>query len=98
MSEHDLQARPVCRRGPDPVEAHLTIMSVALAVSRWVETAAVWTIRKFVRAGSLLRTIELRGRARALAAAGILPDDGYGALDRIRQRSHARSWWPGTGY
>ena len=37
MSKSDLQARPVYHRTRDSIEAHLTIVSAALAVSRWTE-------------------------------------------------------------
>jgi hypothetical protein len=53
MSKHDLQARPIYRHRRDSIEARLTIVFAALAVSRWIEDATGWTIRKFVRAGAL---------------------------------------------
>ena len=37
MSKHDLQARPVYHHQRDSIEAHLTIVFAALAVSRWIE-------------------------------------------------------------
>ena len=37
MAKSDLQARPVYHRTRDSVEAHLTIVFAALAVSRWIE-------------------------------------------------------------
>jgi hypothetical protein len=37
MSKSDLQARPVYHRMRDSMEAHLTIVFAALAVSRWIE-------------------------------------------------------------
>jgi transposase len=49
MSKHDLQARPVYHRKRDSIEAHLTIVFAALAVSRWIEHRTGWSIRKFVR-------------------------------------------------
>jgi hypothetical protein len=33
----------------DSIEAHLTIVFAALAVSRWIEARTGWSIRKFVR-------------------------------------------------
>ena len=38
MSKHDLQARPIYHHTRDSIEAHLTIVFAALAVSHWVET------------------------------------------------------------
>jgi len=49
MSKSDLQARPVYHRKRDSIEAHLTIVFAALAVSRWIENQTGWSIRKFVR-------------------------------------------------
>ncbi len=43
-----LQARPVYHRKRDSIEAHLTIVFAALAVSRWIEHRTGWSIRKFV--------------------------------------------------
>jgi hypothetical protein len=37
MTEHDLQARPIYHRKRDSIEAHLSIVFAALAVSRWIE-------------------------------------------------------------
>ena len=37
MSKSDLQARPIYHRKRDSIEAHLTIVFAALAVSRWIE-------------------------------------------------------------
>ena len=37
MSKTDLQARPIYHRTRDSIEAHLTIVFAALAVSRWIE-------------------------------------------------------------
>jgi Transposase DDE domain len=49
MAKSDLQARPVYHRKRDSIEAHLTIVFAALAVSRWIETRTGWSIRKFVK-------------------------------------------------
>ena len=37
MAKSDLQVRPVYHRTRDSIEAHLTIVFAALAVSRWIE-------------------------------------------------------------
>ena len=36
MAKSDLQARPIYHRKRDSIEAHLTIVFAALAVSRWI--------------------------------------------------------------
>jgi hypothetical protein len=49
----DLQARPVYHRIRDSIEAHLTIVFAALAVSRWIERQTGWSICKFVKTAQL---------------------------------------------
>ena len=53
-------SRPVCHRKRDCIEAHLTIVFAALAVSHWIEATAGWSIRKFVRTARRYRTITIQ--------------------------------------
>lgn len=46
MSEHDLQTRPIYDRKRDSIEAHLTIVFAALAITRWIERQTGWSARK----------------------------------------------------
>jgi len=57
MAKSDLQARPIYHRTRDSIEAHLTSVLAALAVSRWIEAASGWSIRRFVRTARRYRTI-----------------------------------------
>jgi transposase len=59
MAKSDLQARPVYHRKRDSIEAHLTIMFAALAVSRWIEARTGWSIRKFVKTARRYRTVKI---------------------------------------
>jgi transposase len=43
MSKHDLRARPVYHHKRDSIEAHLTIVFAALAVSHWLEHQTGWS-------------------------------------------------------
>ena len=63
MSKTDLAARPIFARTRDAIEAHLTIMFTALAVSRTVQNRTGLSIRRFLRALKPLRsaTIEING-------------------------------------
>ena len=87
MSKSDLQARPIYHRKRDSIEAHLTIVFAALAVSRWIEAEARtgWSIRKFVRTARRYRTIEIQAGPRTITAADPVPDDLRQALDAISQ-------------
>lgn len=57
MSKHNLQVRPVYHQG-DSIEAHLTIVFAALAVSRWIKHQTGWSPSKFVKTGRRDRTFE----------------------------------------
>ena len=60
MSKHDLQARPIYHHLRESIEAHLTIVFAALAVSRWIEHQTGWSIKKFVKTARRYRTIEIQ--------------------------------------
>src|SRR5215471_14820704 len=60
MAKSDLQARPIYHRKRDSIEAHLSIVFAALAVSRWIERQTGWSIRKFVKAARRYRTIQIQ--------------------------------------
>ena len=89
MSKSDLRARPVYHRKRDSIEAHLTIVLAALAVSRFIETRTGWSIRKFVKTARRYRTIEIQAGPHTLTAADPLPDDLRQALDHIHGRTSA---------
>ena len=75
MSKHDLQARPIYHHQRDSIEAHLTIVFAALAVSRWIEDTTGWSIKKFVKTARRYRTIQIQAGAHTITAADPLPDD-----------------------
>lgn len=83
MSKHDLRASRIYHHKRDSIEAHLTIVFAALAVSRWIEQATGWSIKKFVRTARRYRTIEIQAGPRTLTAADPLPDDLRDALQAI---------------
>ena len=89
MSKHDLQARPVYHRTRDSIEAHLTIVFAALAVSRWIEHQTGWSIRKFVKTARRYRTIQIQAGRHVITAADPLPDDLRHAIDAIRSQASA---------
>jgi DDE family transposase len=85
MAKSDLQARPVYHRKRDSIEAHLTTVFAALAVSRWIEARTGWSIRKFVKTARRYRTIQIQAGQHTLTAEDPLPADLRQALDCIRQ-------------
>jgi hypothetical protein len=72
-------------RKRDSIEAHLTIVFAALAVSRWIEARAGWSIRKFVKTARRYRTIQIQAGQQTITAADPLPDDLRQALDAINR-------------
>jgi hypothetical protein len=87
MSKSDLQARPVYHRKPDSIEAHLTIVFAALAVSRWIEAQTGWSIRQFVETARRYRTVQIQAGRHVITATDPLPDDLRHALDSVNQAS-----------
>lgn len=71
----------------ESIEAHLSIVLAALAVSRYVEDATDWSIKKFVRTVRRYRTIEIQAGAHTVTAEQPLPDDVRAALEAIHRRA-----------
>ena len=83
MSKHDLKARPIYQHKRESIDAHLTIVFAALAISRWIEDRAGWSIKKFVKTARRYRTVQIRAGSHLLTAEDPLPNDLRAALDRI---------------
>jgi len=86
MSKHDLQARPIYHHLRESIEAHLTIVFAALAVTYWIEHQTGWSIKKFVRTVRRYRTVQIKAGGQILTAADPLPDDVSEALAEISNR------------
>jgi hypothetical protein len=83
MSKSDLQARPIYHRKRNSIEAHLTIVFAALAVSRRIEAQTGWSIRRFVKTARRYREIKIQAGQHTITAADPLPDDLRQALNAI---------------
>jgi hypothetical protein len=82
-SKHDLQARPIYHHKRESIEAHLTIVFAAMAVSHYIETQTGWSIKKFVRTTRRYRTVQIKAGRQILTAADPLPDDLRDAIAAI---------------
>ncbi len=91
MAKSDLQARPVYHRKRDSIEAHLTIVFAALAVSRWIEARTGWSIRKFVKTARRYRTVHIQAGQHTITAADPIPDDLRQALNAINAPAEVRT-------
>jgi len=86
MSKTDLRARPIYHHKKDSIEAHLTIVFAALAVTRWLEQRTGWSIKKLVTALRRYRTIDIQAGDQTVTAADPLPADIRTVLDRLHGR------------
>jgi hypothetical protein len=76
-------------RTKDSIEAHLTIVFAALAVSRWIEDTTGWSVKKFIKTVRRYRTIHIQAGAHVITAADPLPDDIRRILEAIKTRAAA---------
>ena len=88
MAKSDLQARPIYHRTRDSIEAHLTIVFAALAVSRWIE-ARHRLVDPQVRQDHppVPHRANPGRRPHVITAADPLPGDLRQAIDAINNRS-----------
>lgn len=84
MSKTDLRARPMFHHTRDAIEAHLTIVFTALAVSREAQNRAGLAIRNLVRQLRPLRsaTVAINGAQQTFPPA--VPADKQALLDTLR--------------
>jgi transposase len=87
MSKHDLQARPIYHHKRESIQAHLTVVFAALAISKYLEDATGWSIKKSVRTARRYRTIEIQASKHTITAADPLPNDLAEALQTLRGAS-----------
>lgn len=86
MSKSDLAARPIFHHVRYSIEAHLTMVFAALAVSRWIENATGWSVRKFVKTARRYREVTIQAGEQTITTADPLPDDLATALDQIHRK------------
>jgi Transposase DDE domain len=89
MSKSDLRARPIYHHKRDSIEAHLTIVMAALAVSRWLERETGWSIARFVKTLRRYHTVTIQLGDQTIAAADPLPAEAQQALTRLRDAGAA---------
>jgi hypothetical protein len=85
MSKHDLQARPIYHRTRESIEAHLSVVFAAMAVSHWIEHQTGWSIKKFIRSARRYRTVTIQAGNHTLTAAEPPPPDLAEALAKIHE-------------
>ena len=89
MSKHDLQARPIYHHKRESIDAHLTIVFAAMAITHWIEQQTGWSIKQFVRTARRYHTITIQAGEHTLTAADPIPDGLAHALTEIHRRTSA---------
>ena len=87
MSKTDLRARPMFVRTPDAIEAHLTIVFTALAVSREVQRRSGLAVRNVTRQLRRLRSATLTANGTAQTIPPAIPDEQQALLNALTTRT-----------
>ena len=83
MSKSDLRARPIYHHKRESIEAHLTIVMAALAVSHWLERQTGWSISKLIKTLRRYHTVTIRAGNKTITAADPLPAEVATALAQL---------------
>jgi hypothetical protein len=67
----------------ESIEAHLTVVFGAMAVSHYIEHQTGWSIKKFVRTARRYRTVEIKAGRQTLTAADPLSNDLRDVIAKI---------------
>ena len=86
MSKTDLRARPIYHHKRESIEAHLSVVFAALAVSHWLQRTTGWSINKIVKTLRRYHTVTIQAGDQTITAANPLPDDLRAILDLIHGR------------
>ena len=89
MSKSDLRARPIFHHKRDSIEAHLTVVFAALAVTRWLERVTGWSIKKLVKTLRRYHSVQIQVGDKVLTAADPLPNDILDVVTKIRAAAPA---------
>jgi len=88
MAKSDLAARPMFHRIRDSIEAHLTIVFAALAVSREAQARAGVSIKKIIQTLRPLRTATISLGSQQVTTPPRIPEEAQAILDAITESGH----------
>jgi predicted transcriptional regulator len=86
MAKSDLAARPIFHHMRESIEAHLTIVFTALAVSRYLQARTGASIRRIVQTLRPLRSAVIDINGHRLTAEPDIPDQARHLLDSLTDR------------
>ena len=88
MAKSDLAARPMFHRIRDSIEAHLTVVFAALAVSREAQARTGVSIKKIVQTLRPLRTATISLGHQQITAPPRIPDHAQAILHDLAEGGH----------
>ena len=88
MAKSDLAARPMFHRIRDSIEAHLTVVFAALAVSRKAQDRTGVSIKKIVQTLRPLRSATISLGRQQITARPRIPDAAQAILNDLTQGGH----------
>jgi len=88
MAKSDLAARPVFHRIRPSIEAHLTVVFTALAISRAAQAATGLSIRKIVTTLRPLRSATMTISGATITVPPRIPAEAQAILDDLRRGGH----------
>ena len=88
MSKNDLRARPIFHHQRDAIEAHLTVVFAALAVSRYLQDLTGVSISKLVRTLRTVRSATVRINGAEITIDPEMPLPARDILGRLRPTGH----------
>ena len=88
MAKSDLAARPMFHRIRDSIEAHLTIVFAALAISREAQARTGVSIKKIVQTLRPLRSANISPGRQQITAPPRIPDHARAILDDLAKGGH----------
>ncbi len=88
MAKSDLRARPIFHRQHDSIEAHLTIVFAALAISRHLQEASGMSIKKVVKTLKVVRSATVRINGEEIILEPEIPEPAAELLDSLGYTGH----------
>jgi transposase len=83
MAKSDLRARPIYHQNRDAIEAHLTIVLAALAISKRIEYQTRISIKQFVKLLRPIRSGIVTFNGKEMLAEPEIPEAALAVLNRL---------------
>nr|WP_239028298.1 transposase [Pseudonocardia acidicola] len=88
MAKSDLRARPVFHHKRESIEAHLTVVFAALAISRHLQDATATSIKNIVRTLRAVRSATIRLDGHEITLEPDIPTSAQAILERLPPEGH----------